>query len=111
MYLGYDGTKTLAQRYGVGDGILLHFIGAWSAAFTMTLISAPADILVTRYQTAPVLGLRYNGVADCARALVREQVRAVLVHPPHCTVRRWRCAASALGMRERVGALPPESVA
>ena len=76
--LGYDGSKTFAKSRGLlEDGPLLHVLSSVIAAFGATSLSAPADILLTRYQSAPMLGLKYTGLIDCARAMVREDGRGV----------------------------------
>ena len=38
------------------DGVALHFSASVVAAFLSSTFSCPADFIMTRYQTAPVLG-------------------------------------------------------
>jgi hypothetical protein len=70
--LGYDGTKTaLAQRTKImQDGPALQSLGSLVAAFFATLFSAPADVIMTRYQAAPQLGMRYRAPIDCLKQVV-----------------------------------------
>ncbi len=80
--LGYDGTKTLAllssnsssatppeNAWLTEDGPILHIFAATVAGFAAATTSAPADVLMTHYQSAPPG--RYKSVMHCAQALWR----------------------------------------
>lgn len=70
--LGYDGTKTaLSQRTAImKDGPALQFLGSIVAAFLATALAAPADIVITRYQAAPQMGIQYKTPIDCLKQAV-----------------------------------------
>ena len=67
---GYDGVKTFARdgRLGVRDGPALQAIASVAASISASLLSAPADLLITRYMTLPG-GTR---LVDCIRGIYRE---------------------------------------
>jgi len=73
--LGYDGAKTiLAQRMKVmEDGPVLHMLGSVVAAFFATVLSAPADVVMTRYQAAAQIGKAYAGPLDCFANMVQQE--------------------------------------
>jgi len=73
--LGYDGAKTaLAQRNQImQDGPALHVVGSVVASFFATVASAPADLVMTRYQAAPQVGMAYTGPLDCFGRVLREE--------------------------------------
>mmetsp|Transcript_2540 Transcript_2540/g.4966 ORF Transcript_2540/g.4966 Transcript_2540/m.4966 type:complete len:307 (-) Transcript_2540:105-1025(-) len=74
QFLGYDWTKTNAKAAGLlQEGPVLHVLASTVAAFLSTTFAAPFDIVFTRMQAAPTLGIHYDGVLDCARAMVREE--------------------------------------
>ncbi|CAE7316082.1 Mitochondrial brown fat uncoupling protein 1 [Symbiodinium microadriaticum] len=54
---GYDGTKTAGRRLGYKDGPVLHVAAATSAGFCAASFSAPADALMTEYQSSSDGGL------------------------------------------------------
>lgn len=72
--LGYDGTKTaLSQRTNImNDGPPLHFLASVVAALFATVLSAPADYVMTRYQTAFQIGKPYSNPAACVRDIVQK---------------------------------------
>ncbi|CAK9102491.1 Mitochondrial brown fat uncoupling protein 1 (UCP 1) (Solute carrier family 25 member 7) (Thermogenin) [Durusdinium trenchii] len=49
---GYDGTKTTARRCGLQDDPMLHVAAAACAGFSAATLSAPADVVMTRYQSS-----------------------------------------------------------
>jgi dicarboxylate transporter 10 len=55
----------------------LHVGASIAAAFFSCTFSAPADIVMTRYQAAEVMGRSYAGPVDCVKTLVREEGMAV----------------------------------
>ena len=58
--LGYDGVKTYCKKNGtLPDGPVLHVGASIAAAFFSCSFSAPADIVMTRYQASSVLGRAY----------------------------------------------------
>jgi len=71
--LGYDGTKTFAvSELGLPDGPPLHMLAAVLAGLSAATLSAPADVLVTRYQCTDQNGQAHRSVAVCAASLMRE---------------------------------------
>lgn len=70
--LGYDFTKTEAKRRGVlGDGPALHALASVASALLASVMCAPCDLVMTRYQAAPALGISYKGLGDCVKHIVR----------------------------------------
>ncbi|CAJ1341887.1 unnamed protein product [Effrenium voratum] len=65
---GYDGTKTTARRLGVEDGPLVHVAAATVAGFCAASFSAPADALMTQYQSSDSPGL-----VTCAGQMLRSR--------------------------------------
>mmetsp|Transcript_4243 Transcript_4243/g.12054 ORF Transcript_4243/g.12054 Transcript_4243/m.12054 type:complete len:294 (+) Transcript_4243:69-950(+) len=72
--LGYDGTKTaLSQRSRImRDGPALHALASVAAALLGTVLAAPADYVMTRYQAAAQAGRPFAGPASCLLAVLRE---------------------------------------
>jgi hypothetical protein len=70
--LGYDGVKTYAKAHGISDAPTLHVGASVVAAFLASAFAAPADVVMTQYQTAPQRGVHYNSVAECAVMVLRE---------------------------------------
>jgi len=78
--LGYDGFKTKMKQWGyLEDGPVLHVLGAASGALLGATFAAPADVLMTRYQTGPGLGRHYSGVGNCLAVMLREEGPGVLL--------------------------------
>eukprot|EP00466_Bigelowiella_natans_P019682 jgi/Bigna1/91130/estExt_fgenesh1_pg.C_890053 len=78
MFLGYDFTKTNAKSYGLlRDGPLLHVLASCTAAFLSTTFAAPFDIILTRMQAAPALGIKYSGPIHCVQSMIKEEGVAV----------------------------------
>ena len=72
--LGYDGLKTYTKRHGyMQDGPWLHACASVAAAFFSCTFSAPADIVMTRYQAGPLLGRPYASPLECVRTMVAEE--------------------------------------
>jgi len=73
--LGYDGAKTFLSQQNnyMKEGPALHVVGSVVAAFFATVLSAPADYVMTRYQSASQVGATYNGPTDCFLKIVREE--------------------------------------
>ena len=66
---GYDSTKKIfIKREWLSDGPLLHVIAAIVGAVGATSLSAPADVLQARIQTAP----QAASLASCAAAVLRD---------------------------------------
>lgn len=66
--LGYDGCKTVvAANALLEDGPALHVTAAVVAGFSAATTSAPPDVVMTRYQSAPPG--RFRDVGHCVRAL------------------------------------------
>ena len=91
--LGYDWTKTkckceacsasapgavwstAACRCGgwLADGPVLHLLASVASAFLASAMAAPLDLVLTRYQAAPLLGVHYNGVLHCIGSIARNE--------------------------------------
>lgn len=72
---GYDLTKTIFKERGIlKDGPVLQLMGATMAAFCATAASAPADITMTRYQTASDQGRAYKNIIHCVSSMVKNEV-------------------------------------
>ena len=53
----YDGCKTVVLRSGfVEEGPTVHVVASVAAAFLGTLLSNPADVVMTRWSSAPTMG-------------------------------------------------------
>merc|ERR1712217_674609 len=78
--LGYDGTKTLlAQRNSVmKDGPVLHLLASVVAAFCATTFSAPADYIMTRYQSAFQMGVGWSSPGACLADILKSDGPTVL---------------------------------
>ena len=77
--LGYDGVKTYCKKNDVlSDGPVLHVGASVAAAFFSCSFSAPADIVMTRYQAAVVMGRSYDGPIHCVRTMLTEEGVGVL---------------------------------
>jgi len=70
--LGYDGTKTTAKDFGLGDNTVLHVAAATVGGFCAATLSAPADTLLTQFQSAAQRGKVYGSVLECAASMLRE---------------------------------------
>eukprot|EP00435_Cladocopium_sp_Y103_P029284 s1487_g7.t1 len=55
--LGYDGTKTIARECGFADAPAVHVTAATVAGFSAASLSAPADTVLTQYQSRGGLSL------------------------------------------------------
>ncbi|GAB5367323.1 hypothetical protein AAMO2058_001220500 [Amorphochlora amoebiformis] len=74
QFLGYDFTKTQMKGHGwMKDGPMLHALASTTAAFLSTTFAAPFDIIMTRYQAAPTLGIHYKSVLHCAATMARSE--------------------------------------
>lgn len=70
--VSYDLAKTQAKASKlIADGPALHVLSSIFAAFWMATLAAPMDVLMTRYQTGPMMGKAYTGLVDCARDMAR----------------------------------------
>jgi len=69
--LGYDYVKTTARRQNLmDDGPMLHLISSISSAFLAVTFCTPADFIMTKYQSAPALGIKYKSIFDCIKTVV-----------------------------------------
>mmetsp|Transcript_101139 Transcript_101139/g.218391 ORF Transcript_101139/g.218391 Transcript_101139/m.218391 type:complete len:98 (-) Transcript_101139:14-307(-) len=59
------------------DGPALHVLGSVVAALFSTVLSAPADFVMTRYQVAAQVGAPYSGPLACAAEIVKKEGPAV----------------------------------
>ena len=76
--LGYDGAKTFARSRQWEEGPALHVVASVVAAFLSCTLSCPADLVMTRYQAAPVAGgdaaaRASRGVVAFASAMLRDE--------------------------------------
>ncbi|KAJ1461781.1 mitochondrial carrier domain-containing protein [Pelagophyceae sp. CCMP2097] len=67
--LGYDGAKTLMRARDVAEGPVMHAAASIAGAFGACVFSTPADVLMTRYQAAASMGVKYDGIGSCAVAI------------------------------------------
>mmetsp|Transcript_1225 Transcript_1225/g.2972 ORF Transcript_1225/g.2972 Transcript_1225/m.2972 type:complete len:330 (-) Transcript_1225:2233-3222(-) len=70
--LGYDYTKTEAKKMGIKEGPVVHVAASIVSAFLASVFSAPCDFVMTKYQSAPALGIHYKGIGDCVRQIVTQ---------------------------------------
>ena len=63
----------MVRAYGAREGPATHTLCSLFAAACASVVSTPPDIVLNRYQAAPVLGVRYDGVGQCAAELVRTE--------------------------------------
>jgi len=78
--LGYDGCKTYCKQVGLlHDGPTLHFVASVCAAFLAATMAAPADVVLTRYQTAPQMGIHYRSVWHCASTMLSQEGSTVFL--------------------------------
>ena len=78
--LGYDGCKTYCKKHSLlQEGPMLHVVGSICAAFLSATAATPADVLMTRYQTASQIGAHYKNVTECALGMVRTEGPQVFV--------------------------------
>ena len=68
---GYGTGKRTATAYGLREGPATHVACSFFAAACACLLSAPADIVLNRFQAAPKLGVRYESLSACAAELMR----------------------------------------
>lgn len=50
--VGYDGVKTILKKEGCEEGPLLHIVSSFAASFGASFLSAPADLVMTKFMTA-----------------------------------------------------------
>lgn len=70
---GYDTTKRFMVSQGVQEGQVVHLASSSVSAVSAVLASAPADVVLNRYQAGPRLGKHYSGLLDVASELVRTE--------------------------------------
>lgn len=76
---GYDGFKTFAKTRGwMDEGVPLHFAASVSAAFFGTVLSNPADVVMTRWASAPTIGKSYRSISHCVRSIINDEGPIVL---------------------------------
>ncbi len=90
--LGYDWTKTKCKCNAcsrsagpsrptavcscggwLADGPVLHLLASVASAFLASVMAAPLDLVLTRYQAAPLLGVQYSGVLHCVGSIARNE--------------------------------------
>lgn len=61
LQLGYDGFRThIKENNLMTDGPILHCISATFGGFLGALFCAPADVIMTKYQSGPSMGKNYT---------------------------------------------------
>jgi len=78
---GYDGFKTYALSQNLfenGESPKLHVAASVSAAFFACTLSNPADVIMTRWASAPTLGKEYLSISHMVKSIVREEGPLVL---------------------------------
>lgn len=68
----YDTCKGAMKGY-FSDGIPLQFASAFTAGFFMTITVSPFDIIRTRLMNQPSDAKLYNGFADCAMKILKNE--------------------------------------
>jgi len=78
---GYDGFKTYALSQNLfenGESPKVHIAASISAAFFACTLSNPADVIMTRWASAPTLGKQYLSIPHMIKSIVREEGPLVL---------------------------------
>lgn len=70
---GYDTTKRFLVQQGVPEGPVVHVCSSSVSAVTAVMASAPADVVLNRYQAGPSLGKHYSSLLAVASELVRDE--------------------------------------
>ncbi|CAL1128051.1 unnamed protein product [Cladocopium goreaui] len=70
---GYDTTKRFMVSQGVQEGPVVHLASSSVSAVSAVLASAPADVVLNRYQAGPRLGKHYSSLLDVASELARTE--------------------------------------
>eukprot|EP00040_Diaphanoeca_grandis_P000077 m.14293 g.14293 ORF g.14293 m.14293 type:complete len:297 (-) comp10072_c0_seq2:114-1004(-) len=72
--LGYDFIKTYNKKHAIiSEGPRVHVVASVVAAFLSSTFSCPADVVMTRFQTAKQMGIEYKGVSDCVVSILRTE--------------------------------------
>eukprot|EP01134_Creolimax_fragrantissima_P001673 CFRG1673T1 len=70
----YDYTKTYILKHELlQQGPSMHVLCSVISAFCAASLSAPADIVGTRWQTAPLMGKSYTSLQNCVMTMAREE--------------------------------------
>jgi hypothetical protein len=73
-FVGYDVTKTHCKERGIlPDGPALHLIASVTSSFLATLLSAPADYVMSVWATAPLRGIKYRNLSHCMSDIVKHR--------------------------------------
>jgi len=70
---GYDTTKRALASNGVSEGPVVHVLSSAVSAVSAVMLSAPADVVLNRYQAGPRMGKHYASLSAVAAELVREE--------------------------------------
>jgi len=70
---GYDTTKRFMVSQGLQEGPIVHVASSSVSAVSAVLASAPADVVLNRYQAGPRLGKNYASLLAVASELVRTE--------------------------------------
>mmetsp|Transcript_164749 Transcript_164749/g.528568 ORF Transcript_164749/g.528568 Transcript_164749/m.528568 type:complete len:324 (-) Transcript_164749:129-1100(-) len=70
---GYDFTKRYLIGQGVAEGPIIHVAASSVSAVTAVLASAPADVVLNRYQAAPSLGKHYASLGAVVAEIMKEE--------------------------------------
>ena len=68
---GYDAAKRVVRANGMREGVHTHVGCSLFAAACAAILSLPPDIVLNRYQGAPVTGAQYRSASHCLSELVR----------------------------------------
>ncbi|KNC80070.1 hypothetical protein SARC_07558 [Sphaeroforma arctica JP610] len=70
----YDYTKTYILRHELMEqGPVMHVLCSVIAAFCAATLCAPADLVGSRWQTAPLMGRKYTSLVHCVTSLAKEE--------------------------------------
>lgn len=70
---GYDSSKRFLAKYGLPEGPAVHVLASSVSAVTAVIASAPADVVLNRYQAAPRVGKHYSSLFAVAVELFRQE--------------------------------------
>ncbi|CAJ1345118.1 unnamed protein product [Effrenium voratum] len=70
---GYDTTKRFLVAQGVQEGPVVHLASSSVSAVTAVMASAPADVVLNRYQAGPRIGKSYGSLLEVASELARNE--------------------------------------
>ena len=69
----YDATKRFMISQQMEEGPVLHLTSSSVSAVSAVLVSAPADVVLNRYQVASRLGIHYSSLLEAASELAKRE--------------------------------------